>query len=156
MDPAAAYVVTQMMRSVIEEGTATKAQVLDRVVVGKTGTSQESRNVWFAGFSPELVAGVWVGFDDNKPLGRAYGGTVALPIWIRFMGRALVGVPAREFAPPEDVVSLRIDRSTGEPTSSTDDADSLDEVFIAGTEPDEKTQPLLNPFLIDEEERDGG
>ena len=151
LDPAAAYVVAQMMRSVIEEGTAARAQVLDRILAGKTGTSQESRDVWFSGFSPELVGTVWVGFDDNKPLGSVYGASGALPIWIRFMGRALVGVPSREFTPPEDVVTIRVDRATGAPTASQDDALSQPEVFIAGTEPNAQTAPLANPFLIDDE-----
>lgn len=153
MEPAATYVVTQMMRSVVEEGTAKLAQVLDRVVVGKTGTSQQSRNVWFAGYSPELVATVYAGFDNNDPMGRAYGSSVALPIWVRFMSRALMGVPAREFEVPEDVVTVRVNKATGEPTSSTSDEDSLEEVFIAGTEPEEKKAPLVNPFLVDEEDQ---
>ena len=151
--PAVAFVLAQMMRSVVEEGTATRALVLDRPLAGKTGTSNQSRNVWFGGFSRELVAVVWAGFDDNKPLGRAYGGNTALPIWIRYMGRALEGVPQREFEPPEDVAFARVDPVTGAP-SSADDA--IEETFLTGTEPSEATAPLPSIFIEDEGDLDGG
>jgi penicillin-binding protein 1A len=146
--PAVAFVLTQMMRSVVEGGTATKALVLDRPLAGKTGTSQESRNVWFAGFSAELVAAVWVGFDDNSPLGRVTGGSAALPIWIEFMGRALAGVPVRELTPPpEDVVFVKVDPETGRPS---DGADAIEEAFVAGTEPNKQTQSLPSIFIEDD------
>jgi penicillin-binding protein 1A len=151
--PAVAYVLAQMMRSVVEEGTATRALVLDRPLAGKTGTSNESRNVWFGGFSRELVAVVWAGFDDNKPLGRAYGGNTALPIWIRYMGRALEGVPQREFEPPDDVTFARVDPITGRPSS---EPDAIEEPFLAGTEPTEATAPLPSIFIEDNEDLDGG
>ncbi len=145
--PAVAYVLTQMMRSVVEEGTATKALVLDRPLAGKTGTSNESRNVWFSGFSAELVATVWVGYDDNSPLGRATGGSTALPIWINFMGAALAGVPVGEFTPPPDVTFVRVDADTGEPS---DDVGSIEEAFIAGSEPVKEKQNLNSIFLEDD------
>ncbi|MEZ0312623.1 MAG: penicillin-binding protein 1A [Myxococcota bacterium] len=147
MRPSVAYVVTQMMRSVVEGGTATRALVLDRPVAGKTGTSNESRNVWFGGFSPELAAMVWVGFDDNAPLGRATGGSAALPIWIRFMGRALDGVPRRDFAAPPDVVFVKVDADSGEPS---EDIGSIEEVFVAGTEPTPAKQTLKPIFEEDD------
>jgi penicillin-binding protein 1A len=151
--PAVAYVLSQMMRSVVDEGTATRALVLDRPLAGKTGTSNESRNVWFGGFSRELVAVVWAGFDDNKPLGRAYGSNTALPIWIRYMGRALDGVPQREFEPPEDVAFARVDPLTGRPS---EEASAIEETFVAGTEPTEATAPLPSIFIEDDNELDGG
>ncbi len=151
--PAVAYVLGQMMRSVVEEGTATRALVLDRPLAGKTGTSNESRNVWFGGFSAELVAVVWAGFDDNAPLGRAYGGTTALPIWIRYMGRALEGIPQREFERPEDVTVVKVNPETGAPSS---DPTAIDEVFLAGTEPQESTAPLPSIFIEDDDPRRGG
>ncbi|MBC7794711.1 MAG: PBP1A family penicillin-binding protein [Clostridia bacterium] len=143
MRPSVAYVITQMMRSVVEEGTATRALVLDRPLAGKTGTSNEARNTWFGGFSPELAAMVWVGFDDNSPQGRATGGSHALPIWIRFMGRALDGVPRRDFAAPPDVVFFKVDGDTGEPS---EDVGSIEEVFVAGTEPTAKSAGLKPIF----------
>jgi penicillin-binding protein 1A len=147
MRPSVAYVVTQMMRSVVEGGTATRALVLDRPVAGKTGPSNESRTVWFGGFSPELAAMVWVGFDDNAPLGRATGGSAALPIWIRFMGRALDGVPRRDFAAPPDVVFVKVDADSGEPS---EDIGSIEEVFVAGTEPTPAKQTLRPIFEEDD------
>jgi len=145
--PAVSYVLTQMMRSVVEEGTATKALVLDRPLAGKTGTSNESRNVWFSGFSAELVATVWVGYDNNDPLGRATGGSTALPIWINFMGAALAGVPVREFLPPPDVVFARVDADTGEPS---DGVGSIEEAFLAGSEPVKEKRALNSIFLEDD------
>ena len=145
--PAVAFVLSSMMRSVVEEGTATRALVLDRPLAGKTGTSNESRNVWFGGFSSELVAVVWVGFDDNASLGRVTGGSTALPIWIRFMGRALEGVPRRDFLPPDDVVFVKVDPDTGRPSS---DIGSIDEAFISGTEPTTKSEPLNSIFIEDD------
>lgn len=147
MRPAVAYVITQMMRSVVEEGTATRALVLDRPLAGKTGTTNESRNAWFGGFSPELAAMVWVGFDDNQPMGRATGGGTALPIWIRFMGRALDGIPRHDFAAPPDVVFVKVDLDTGEPS---EDIGSIEEVFVAGTEPSPQRANLRPIFDQDE------
>jgi penicillin-binding protein 1A len=149
LDPGAAYVVTDMMRSVVEEGTATKAQVLKRDVVGKTGTSQDSRNVWFSGYSPEVVATVWVGFDNNKSMGRVYGGTVALPIWIRFMGRVLAGTEPIEFTQPQGVSRAWIDAGTGK-ISEPEHPLAIHEVFVEGTEPKIEREDLESPFLIDD------
>lgn len=147
IEPSAAYVVTQMMTSVVERGTAQRAKVLDRTLAGKTGTTNESRNVWFSGFSPELTATVWVGFDDNSSMGRLTGSSGALPIWIRFMGAALAGIPAREFTAPEDVVTVNVDPATGEPSSAED---AIEEVFIAGTEPTQANRPLPSIFTEDD------
>ncbi|MBI5508269.1 MAG: PBP1A family penicillin-binding protein [Deltaproteobacteria bacterium] len=144
--PAVAYVLADMMRSVVEEGTATKALVLDRPLAGKTGTSNESRNVWFGGFSAELVAVVWVGFDDNASLGKATGGGTALPVWIRFMGRALDGVPRRDFQPPADVVFVRIDPDTGRLSR---DIGNIEAAFLAGTEPNESKERLPSVYEIE-------
>lgn len=147
IEPAAAYVVTQMMTSVVEQGTAQRAKVLDRTLAGKTGTTNESRNVWFSGFSPELTATVWVGFDDNSSMGRLTGSSGALPIWIRFMGAALAGIPAREFTAPEDIVTVSVDPTTGEPSNAEG---ALEEVFIAGTEPTPANRPLPSIFTEDD------
>ncbi|MEO1172752.1 MAG: penicillin-binding transpeptidase domain-containing protein, partial [Myxococcota bacterium] len=146
IDPAAAYVVTQMMTSVVQEGTAQRAKVLDRPLAGKTGTTNRSRNVWFSGFSPELTATVWVGFDDNASMGRLTGSSGALPAWIRFMGAALAGTPVREFSAPEEIVTMNVDPRTGEPSEGED---ALAEVFIAGTEPTPTNRPLPSIFTED-------
>jgi membrane carboxypeptidase/penicillin-binding protein len=102
------------MRSVINEGTAASARgsfALD--AAGKTGTTNELRDAWFVGFTPELLTVVWIGFDDNKPIGLS-GSQAALPVWTNFMRRALAGRPNAPFAVPPGVVSVAIDRDTGQ------------------------------------------
>lgn len=144
--PAVAYVLTNMMQSVVSAGTGVRAQVLERPLAGKTGTSNESRNTWFAGFSPELVATAWVGFDNYEPLGHETGASAALPIWIRFMGAALAHQPPHDFPIPEGVVTVKINAKTGEPTSNPE---GMNEVFVQGTEPSLATSPLPSIFLED-------
>lgn len=105
ISPATAYLLTDLLREVVRNGTGRRARLIGRPVAGKTGTTDEGRNVWFVGFSPDLVAGVWLGFDDNRPLGPdATGGQLAVPIWTAFMQQALHRRPARGFDPPSDVV----------------------------------------------------
>jgi len=135
-----AYVVVSLMKSVVEEGTARAAAArLRRPAAGKTGTSNDQRDAWFAGFTPELLAVVWVGFDDMKKLGKGEaGGKTALPIWTDFMAKALAGRPARDFVQPADVVVHRIDKATGllaAGGSATANTDGIDEVFLPGTAP---------------------
>jgi penicillin-binding protein 1B len=109
-----AYLVTSLMRSVINEGTAASVRgsfVLD--AAGKTGTTNELRDAWFVGFTPELLAVVWIGFDDNKPIGLS-GSQAALPIWTNFMKRALAARPNAPFTVPPGVAMVAIDRDTGQ------------------------------------------
>ncbi len=149
LSAAVAFVLTDMMRSVVEDGTAMRARVLERPLAGKTGTSNESRNLWFSGFSPELVATVWVGFDDNTSLGRETGGSAALPIWIDFMRAALAGVPPRDFPMPPGVVRVRVDPATGRPSTATE---AIDEAFVEGTEPEDRTEELPSIYIQDDAE----
>lgn len=95
IDPRNAFIVTSMLKDVVRVGTANRAMVLGRRdLAGKTGTTNDFRDAWFAGFNPNLVAVTWVGFDQPRSLGRyGYGGTAALPIWINYMNQALKGVP---------------------------------------------------------------
>lgn len=113
-DPAVTYLVTHMMRSVISEGTGASARAagLTHDAAGKTGTTNDLRDAWFVGFTPELLAVVWVGLDDNGVLGLS-GAQSALPIWTSFMTRALAGRPNVPFTPPPGVVEAEIDRDTG-------------------------------------------
>jgi penicillin-binding protein 1A len=170
--PATAYVTTDLMKSVVESGTATRARDLKRPAAGKTGTTSDARSVWFIGFTPEVVAGAYVGFDDNQSLGRAEsGGRAAVPIWLRFMHAALDEAPVRDFAVPDGVVRRGIDVRTGllaragdalppgqlpEPEVVEDGGDPiprelpagiLAEVFVEGTAPvqtaDDATLPPL-------------
>jgi penicillin-binding protein 1B len=133
---ASAYLVTSMLRSVINEGTAAAARAWDfrPDAAGKTGTTNDLRDAWFAGYTPDLLCVVWVGFDDNTPIGFS-GSRVALPIWVEFMKGALAGLKTRSFAvPDEHVVFVEIDRDSGQlPGPGTSRV--LSEAFIAGTEP---------------------
>jgi penicillin-binding protein 1B len=133
--PATAFLVTDMMRSVLNEGTGAGARAagfsLD--AAGKTGTTNDLRDAWFVGFTPDLLAVVWVGFDDNTPLGLS-GATAALPIWTEFMKRALAGHPNRQFDAPDGVSFIEIDRDTGHVATSTCPRVAT-EAFLAGTEP---------------------
>ena len=98
------FLVTDMMRSVLNEGTAAGARSAGFALkaAGKTGTTNDLRDAWFVGFTPELLTVVWVGFDDNQPLGLS-GALAALPIWTQFMMRALAGHGSISFEPPDDV-----------------------------------------------------
>ena len=102
IDPITAYQIQTMLEGVVLRGTATQANVLGRPIGGKTGTTNDFRSAWFMGFSPQIVVGVFVGFDDNRSLGKGETGAVAaLPIFIEFMQEALKGYPVMDFkAPP--------------------------------------------------------
>lgn len=114
-DHANMYIIADMMRDVIQRGTGRKARSLGRKdIAGKTGTTNEQRDAWFAGFHPDLVAVTWIGFDDLEPLGRGEtGGRAALPIWMDFMAEALPALPVRFPVQPAGVVTARIDPETG-------------------------------------------
>jgi penicillin-binding protein 1A len=103
LSPRTAWIVSDMMRAVVEHGTATAAKKLGRPVAGKTGTTNDSKDAWFVGFTPDLVTGVWVGFDVDRTLGKATGGRLAAPIWTDFMAQALEGLPVRDLPVPEGV-----------------------------------------------------
>jgi penicillin-binding protein 1A len=151
LKPEVAYIMTSMLRSVVEEGTARAAAGrLRRPAAGKTGTTNrkvtiagkqvsETIDAWFIGYTPDVLAAVWVGFDEPHGLGRgATGATAALPIWIDFMTKALAGRPTRDFAPPPGVVIQRIDKTSGLLAPPGQEANTLDEVFLDGTAPTEQ------------------
>jgi penicillin-binding protein 1B len=131
------FLVTNMMRSVLNEGTGASARywgfALD--AGGKSGTTNDMRDAWFVGFTPELLTAVWVGFDDNQPLGLS-GAAAALPIWTRFMMGALAGRPSIPFAVPEGIVFVEIDRDTGKLAQPACPR-IFREAFLAGSEPTE-------------------
>ena len=115
-----AFLIQDAMRDVIRRGTGVRARVLGRSdLSGKTGTSNDRRDAWFAGFNSSVVGVVWVGYDDDLPLGpREEGSRTALPIWIEFVRKALKDVPNDQMDMPEGIVSVRISRTTGCPASS--------------------------------------
>ena len=136
---AEAWLVTSAMTSVIDHGTARAARALGRPAAGKTGTTDRARDAWFVGYTPDLVTGVWVGFDDRQPLGAGEeGARAAVPIWTNFM-REYVRVrhpPAIEFARPDGVTALTVDGATGLlPAPGAAAPTTLEEYFFAGTEP---------------------
>jgi penicillin-binding protein 1A len=136
-----AYLITSLMRSVVEKGTAQRAKRLGRPVVGKTGTTNQAKDTWFVGYSPEIVTGVWVGFDDPVGLGDAEtGGGTALPAWVAFMKVALAGRPVVGFPRPAGIEVARIDPGSGL-LALDEQADGIDEDFLAGTAPQERVSP---------------
>ncbi len=130
LDPANAYIITSIMQDVIRRGTGKKARQLGRNdLAGKTGTTNDQRDAWFSGFNPKVVTTTWVGFDQLSPLGRGeVGGHAALPIWIDYMREALKDMPENPFERPDELISIRINRKSGQPTSA-DDPDSMIEIF---------------------------
>lgn len=146
MRPGVAFVLTSMLQSVVQDGTAKAALKLNRPVAGKTGTSNRARDAWFVGFTPDLVVGVWVGYDDHRPLGRGEtGGKSALPIWIDIMKAATADMPVTEFPAPSDVERAAIDPKSGK-LAYDGQSDALDEVFLVGTVPTEVAPP---PDVVD-------
>jgi penicillin-binding protein 1B len=131
------YLVTNMMRSVLNEGTgaAVRASGFNLDAAGKTGTTNDLRDAWFVGFTPELLTVVWVGLDDNQALGLS-GSQAALPIWTRFMTRALAGHGDRQFEVPPNVTFVDIDRDTGLATAPGC-LRVIRESFLNGSEPAE-------------------
>jgi penicillin-binding protein 1A len=121
---------------VVDEGTGKRALALGRPLAGKTGTANQQRDGWFVGYSPDLVCGVWVGFDDHARMGTgwAQGAGTALPIWLNFMEKALKDRPRLEFVAPDDAVFVRVDPENGL-LASPRLAGARFEVFVEGTEP---------------------
>ena len=130
-----AAVITDMLRSVIQDGTGKKANIIQRPIAGKTGTTNEYKDALFIGFSPSITTGVWVGQDTFTTLGKGEtGAKAALPIWIEFMKRALHNRPIQYFDIPDDVVKVRIDPTTG--LLAADKApNAVKALFKKGTEP---------------------
>jgi penicillin-binding protein 1A len=133
-----AFVMTNLLRGVVQRGTAAQAASLNWPLAGKTGTTDDYTDAWFIGFDPDITVGVWTGFDEKKPLGSAETGSrAALPIWIDFM-KAYIALRGREnvpqFQPPGNIVFLAVDRATGAPLD-TEDPGAIHEAFISGTQP---------------------
>ncbi len=114
LDPIDAYLMTDMLRAVVTEGTGGRAKELGRPVAGKTGTTNDLRDAWFVGYTPEIAAGVWIGFDNARNLGvNETGGRASAPIFVDYLKHALRDRPTQDFAVPEGIVFARIDRATG-------------------------------------------
>jgi penicillin-binding protein 1B len=135
--PDTTFLVTNMMRSVLNEGTGASARAAGFALdgAGKSGTTNDLRDAWFVGFTPELLTVVWVGLDDNQALGLS-GSQAALPIWTQFMIRALAGHPSTPFTTPDGIVFADIDRDTGKLATPACPR-VFREAFLAGSEPTE-------------------
>ncbi|MEQ8653813.1 MAG: penicillin-binding protein 1A [Kiloniellales bacterium] len=135
-DPITAYQMTSILQGVIQRGTGAGRASIGRPAGGKTGTTNDNFDVWFIGFTPDLVAGVFVGFDQPRTLGRSdTGSTVAAPIFGDFMKAAMKGRPEQEFTAPRDTVFMKISLDNGQPASAGGGR-VINEAFKPGTGPD--------------------
>ncbi len=147
VSPEVAYIVTSMLQDVIQRGTGRRARKLGYPLAGKTGTTNDFTDAWFIGYAPNLVAGVWVGFDDRRSLGNREAGSVAaLPIWIQFMREALREAPPRNFPIPENITFAKVDPHTGL-LAPDGYLDAKVEIFIKGSEP--PLSPRSKPSVVD-------
>jgi penicillin-binding protein 1A len=141
MSPEEAYLTTSLLRSVVESGTGQRAKALGRPAAGKTGTTNEAKDAWFVGYTTELVAGVWVGYDDPIPLGWGEAGSAtALPAWVAFMKAAHDGHPSTDFPRPPGIAVVTIDPATGL-IAYPGQTDAVEEEFLEGTVPTEVSTP---------------
>lgn len=154
LTPEIAYLITNLLRGVIERGTGWKARDLGYPVAGKTGTANDYRDAWFIGYTPGLIAGVWVGYDDHRTIGwKETGARAALPIWVDFMKKANKGKEPENFAVPGGVIFRQVDPKTGL-LGSEQCTGAIQEAFLAGTEPRqycaEEKAAVEEPLLLDE------
>jgi penicillin-binding protein 1A len=130
-----AFVMTNLLRGVVQRGTAAAAASIDWPLAGKTGTTDDFGDAWFIGFDPDITVGVWVGYDERKTIGPSETGAVAaLPIWMEFMRAYIATRDAEhppEFVPPGNIVFLSVDKTSGTP----DEGGGINEAFISGTQP---------------------
>ena len=148
VSPQNIWITNELTRDVIRRGTGARAyrELKRDDLSGKTGTTNEQRDAWFAGFSPSVVAVTWVGFDDFKPMGKGeVGGRTALSIWIEYMRTALADVPVTRSARPAGIVNIRINRETGCPANA-DDSNAEFEVFMADRLPDARECSNQQPY----------
>ena len=136
MDPMTAYQITSMMEGVVQGGTATILREVGKPIAGKTGTTNDEKDAWFVGFSPDVVIGIYVGYDRPRNLGaRATGGALAAPIAKDFMKLALADKPAVPFKVPAGIKLIRVDAKTGMRASPGDGGRTILEAFKPGTAP---------------------
>lgn len=152
IDGRNAFIMTSMLQDVVERGTATRAKQLGRQdLAGKTGTTNNQIDAWFAGYSPKQVAVTWIGYDQPRSLGRnETGGRAALPIWIRYMATALQGIPDVPYSPPDGIMQLKIDPLLG--IMIGEDEEGEYEYFYQENPPPEVEvvlPPLLDPTADD-------
>jgi penicillin-binding protein 1A len=139
--PQTAYLITYLLEGVVQHGTGWRARSLDRPVAAKTGTTDQFMDAWFIGFTPELITGVWVGFDEERPLGEnETGARAASPIWVAFMSKILKDKPIEDFPIPEGIEFMKIDSKTGQVNLGKE---GILECFREGTGPTQKYPSTL-------------
>ena len=140
--PQTAYLMTSLLRAVVEEdgGTGARARGLGRVSAGKTGTTNGYFDAWYVGYTPQIVTGVWVGFDNEKTLGRGETGSLAaLPVWLEYMKKVHEDIPEKEFDIPDQIVFANIDNETGYLASASSE-EVVRQAFLEGTQPTSNTE----------------
>jgi penicillin-binding protein 1A len=139
------FIMNNILKAVVEKGSGRNAKNLGRPCAGKTGTTNDSSDAWFIGYTPQLAAGVWIGYDDRSiSLGeKVTGGVIACPVWTQFMKAALEEEPVLDFIQPENIEWALIDPSTGLLALSKTSGASL-EAFVKGTAPTKYCTQISN------------
>ena len=154
ISPETSYLVTNILESVVQEGTGWRARALDRPTAGKTGTTNDLKDAWFVGYVPKLLTVTWVGYDQERPLGKQETGSrAAAPAWVDFMQQAVTELPAEHFAVPDSIAFRPIDPKTGL-LAPEDSPEVVIEAFAPGTAPvryalEEKTPQARDFFRLD-------
>jgi len=150
IEKSTAFIMTNLLESVVKNGTGRKARELNRPAAGKTGTTNNLNDAWFVGYTPEYITGVWVGFDEEGSLGKGEtGGAAACPVWVGFMKRALANKPVQIFSVPEGIVFAKTDAATGR-LAGPDTQNVLFECFKEGKLPTEVSVGKTDPNESDE------
>ena len=140
IDPRIAFMTTYIMQDVVESGTGRRVKSIGRPTAGKTGTTNDIRDAWFLGFTPSLITGVWVGFDQEITLGKQeVGGRAAAPIWLYFMEKVVQKTPVEAFNTPEGIVFVKVDPKTGYAVKDSEKG-TIYECFLENATPTEKTE----------------
>ncbi|WP_413044401.1 penicillin-binding protein 1A [Pseudomonas sp. YJ42] len=149
IDERTAYIMTSMLQDVIKRGTGRRALAMGRGdLAGKTGTTNESKDSWFSGYNADIVTTVWTGFDQPQTLGRReYGGTVALPIWMKYMSAVLDGAPEHAPAEPEGILTLRIDPKSGR-AAAPGTPDAYFEIFRSEDSPPDMNDEMIPGSML--------
>ncbi len=151
ISPETAYLITNLMESVVQNGTGFRAKALGRPAAGKTGTTNDQKDAWFAGYVPQLIAVSWTGYDQERSLGKnETGSRAAAPAWVEFMKQSLKGVPRQHFPVPDAIEFRPIDPETGL-LAPEDGSEVIFEAFASGTAPTryalERKQPKAQDFF---------
>jgi penicillin-binding protein 1A len=149
-DPGSAFQIVTMLQGVVERGTGTAVKAVGKPIAGKTGTTNDWRDAWFVGFTPDLAAGVYIGYDDPDSLGDdETGGHIAAPVFRDFMIAALKDAPATGFRTPPGMRVYRVSAATGLPAGSKESA--IYEAYKPGTEPGHERNPVVRGEPSEEE-----